>query len=160
EATAHCHRAIQLNPQFAPARLLLGTVLRRQGDHPGALAQFRKAAELNPRDPETQYDLGMELKSAHDLSGAIAAFQRAIAIKPDFEQAHYNLGITLHAQGQTEAGQKELDEINGLHEFRARLAQAKLLILKGVEALKQQHLDDAQASFQQAIEQSPSLATG
>src|SRR5262249_61362403 len=120
----------------------------------------RKRAALNPQDPETQYDLGMELKSAHDLPGAIASFQRAIALKPDFEQAHYNLGIALHAQGQTDAGKKELDEINGLHEFRARLAQAKLLILKGVESLKQQRLDEAQASFQQAIEQSPTLATG
>src|SRR6202011_4257357 len=116
------------------------------------LMHFRKAVELNPRDPEAQYHLGMELKTGGDLAGAITAFQRAIEVKPDFEQAHYNLGIALRAQGKTDAGQKELDEISGLHEFRWRLAQAKLLILQGVGALKEQKLDDALAFFQKSIE--------
>src|SRR2546429_1661477 len=44
--------------------------------------------------------------------------------------------------------------------FRSRLAQAKLLILQGVEALKKQELDAAQTLFQKSIEQSPDLPTG
>jgi len=47
-----------------------------------------------------------------------------------------------------------------LHDFRTRLAQSKSLILQGVEALKQQKLDDALASFQKSVEESPELATG
>ena len=74
-------------------------------------------------------------------------------------ETHYNLGIALRAQGKTDAAQKELDELNGLHEFRARLAQSKLLILQGVDALKQQRLDDALSLFQKSAEQSPTLPT-
>src|SRR5207248_89373 len=93
-------------------------------------------------------------------TAAIVAFQRAIDLKPDFEKARYNLGIALRAQGKTAAAQKELDELNALHEFRSRLAQSKYLILQGVEALKQQKLDDALRLFQQSVEQSPELPTG
>jgi superkiller protein 3 len=89
------------------------------------------------------------------LAGAVAAFQRAVELNPDFEDAHYNLGLALRARGKTDAAQKEMSEIRGLHEFRNRLAQAKLLILQGVGALKEQRFDDALASFQQSIEKGP-----
>ena len=134
--------------------------LRRQGNHVGALVQFRKAVEINPKDPEAQFNLGMELKAGGDLAGAITAFQRAIELKPDFEKAHYNLGIALRAQGKTGAAKKELEELSALHDFRARLAQAKYLTLTGVDALKQAKLDDALALFQKSIEQAPELPTG
>ncbi len=91
--------------------------LRRQGDHAGALAEFRKAVEIDPEDPEVQYNLGMELKAGGDTAGAIAAFRRAIELKPDFEKAHYNLGIALRAQGETGAAQKELNDLGALQEF-------------------------------------------
>ena len=64
---------------------------------------------------------------------------------------HYNLGITLRLQGQTAAAQKELSDLQGLHDFRARLAQAKALTLQGVDPLKRKQLDAALESFQRAI---------
>ncbi len=137
-AAAQFRAALRLDPKLARAHVMLGVTLRRQGDHKGALANFRKAVELDPTDPNAQYNLGMELKAEGDLPGAIAAFRRAIEVQPDFEKAHYSLGIALRSQGDTAASHKELDELNALHEFRARLAQAKLLILQGVEALKKQ----------------------
>ena len=135
-AAAQFRDAIRLDPKLARAYVMLGVTLRRQADQKGALANFRKAVELDPTDPNAQYNLGMELKSDGDIPGAIAAFRKAIELKPDFEKAHYSLGIALRAQGDTAAAHKELDELNGLHDFRTRLAQAKLLILQGVDALK------------------------
>src|SRR5206468_8040589 len=134
-------------------------VLRRKADHAGALEQFRKAVTLNPYDPESQYDLGRELKAGGDNAGAIAAYRRAIELKPDFEQAHYNLGLALRSQGDPSSAKKELDELSGLREFRTRLAQSKLLILKGVDALKQQKFDDALAQFQKSMELTPDFPT-
>ncbi len=126
---------------------MLGIVLRRQADHKGALDQFRTAVRLNPDDADAQYNLGRELKADGDTAGAIAAFRRAIELKPDFEQAHYNLALALRSQGDAGSAKKELDELSGLHEFRSRLAQSKLLILQGVDALKKQKFDDALASI-------------
>ena len=68
----------QFDPRLARAHSRLGVTLRRRGDQPGALAEFKKAAELDPKDPQAQYDLGMELKAGGDLAGAIAAFRRAV----------------------------------------------------------------------------------
>src|SRR5205807_5434586 len=95
-----------------------------------------------------------------DLDGAVTAFQRAVELKPDFEEAHYNLGIALRGLGRTQAAQKELKEIGALREFRARLAQAKMLTLQGVAALKDKKLDEALTLFQKSIEKGPELPTG
>ncbi len=159
QAAAEFRQVLRLNPRFPSAHRLLGVALRRQGNHAGALAQFRRAVDIDPNDPEAQCDLGMELKAGGDTAAAIAAFQRAIALKPDFEKAHYNLGIALQKQGQSDAGKKELDQLNALQDFRAHLAQSKLLILNGVEALKHQKFDDALPLFQKAADQSPELPT-
>ena len=159
-AATEFRKALVLDPQLARAHVMLGITLRRQGDHKGALSQFRKAVEITPKDPNAQYNLGMELKTDGDTPGAIAAFRRAIELKPDFEMAHYNLGIALRSQGETAAAHKELDELTALKEYRSHLAEAKLLILKGVDALKKQQLDNALSLFQKAIEQSPQLPTG
>ena len=159
EAAAQFRRAIQLDPGVAAAHLMLGIVLRRQADHKGALDQFRTAVKLNPDNVDAQYNLGRELKADGDTAGAIAAFRRAIELKPDFEQAHYSLALALRSQGDAGSAKKELDELSGLHEFRSRLAQSKLLILQGVDALKKQKFDDALALFQKSAEQSPELPT-
>ena len=138
---------------------MLGLALRRQADHKGALDQFRKAVALNPDDADIQYNLGRELKADGDTAGAIAAFRRAIELRPDFEQAHYNLALALRSQGDTGGAKKELNELSGLHEFRSRLAQSKLLIVQGVDALKKQKFDEALSSFQKSAEQTPEFAT-
>ena len=138
---------------------MLGIALRRQSNHKTALAEFRKAVALNPDDPESQYDLGRELKADGDNAGAIAAYRRAIELKPDFEQAHYNLGLALRSQGDASSAKKELDELSGLHELRTRLAQSKLLIVQGVDALKQQKLDQALSLFQKSADLTPELPT-
>jgi len=57
---------------------------------------------------------------------------------------------------QKEAGQKELTEINRLREFRARLAEAKLLTLQGVNALQDQQRDDALGFFKKRFRKVPS----
>jgi tetratricopeptide (TPR) repeat protein len=159
-AATQFRAALRLDPRMARAHVMLGVTLRRQGDHHGALANFRKAVELDPADPNAQYNLAMELKAEGDIAAAITAFRRAIELKPDFEKAHYGLGIALRAQGDATAAHKELDELNGLHSFRTHLAQAKLLTLQGVDALKKQQLDEALNFFQQAIDESPELPTG
>ena len=156
-AAVQYRKALRLDPKLARAHVMLGIVLRRQSNHKDALAEFRQAVRLDPNDPNAQFNLGKELKADGDNAGAIRAFQKAIELKPDFEQAHYNLGIALRSQGDPEAAHKELNELSDLREFRARLAQAKLLILRGVDALKQGQLDQARDLFQQAINEAPNF---
>ena len=51
----------------------------------------------------------------------------------------------MRSQGDIANAKKK--RVNDGYEFRARLAQSKLLILQGVEALKKQQFDDALALF-------------
>ena len=135
-AAAQFREAIRLDPKMARAYVMLGITLRRQNYYKGALASFRKAVEVDPTVRIRQTNLGMELKAEGNTAGAISAFRKAIELKPDFEKAHYSLGIALRSQGDTAAAHKELDELNQLHEFRTKLAKAKLLILQGVDVLE------------------------
>ena len=81
-------------------------------------------------------------------------------MRPDFEKARYNLGIALRAQGQTGKAQKELNEVEGLHQFRTHLAESKQLILEGVEALKQQRLTEAADRFQKSVDDAQGCRLG
>jgi len=45
-AAAEFRRAVRLEPGFAPAHTMLGVTLRRQGDHVGALAEFRRSRSI------------------------------------------------------------------------------------------------------------------
>lgn len=151
--------AIQLRPSFAEAHKRLGITLRRQGNEKGALAEFETAVKCDPKDPEGWYHLGLARKSQGDVPSAIEAFRQAIALKPDFEQAHYNLGIALRIAGHQEAAQRELTEVGGLKQFRAKLAQSKLLITRGVDELHQGRNREARQLFDQASTETPSLVT-
>jgi Flp pilus assembly protein TadD len=158
-AAADFRAAIRLRPDFAEAHKRLGVTLRRLGDEKAALAEFEAAVKSDGKDPEAWYHLGLARKSAGDLAGAIGAFRQAVALKPDFEQARYNLGIALRLAGRREDAQKELTEVSGLKDFRAKLAQSKLLIVRGVEALDQGRAREALPSFEQAAAETPTLVT-
>ncbi|MEO7144949.1 MAG: tetratricopeptide repeat protein [Bryobacteraceae bacterium] len=158
-AAAEFRAALRIRPVYAEAHKRLGITLRRLGDEKGALAELEAAAQADGKDPEAWYNLGLAQKSAGNTTGAIGDFRRAIELKPDFEQAHYNLGIALRMAGSQAAASKELGEIRGLHDFRAKLTESKALILRGVEALGQDRNDEALRLFEQASNQSPALPT-
>ena len=107
------------------------------------MKELRSAAKLDPNDAEVAYRLGMAFKAMKDDAAAVAAFRRALELRPDFERARYNLGITLKAQGRAEEARDELKDIQGLHEFRARLAESKSLIMTGAQMLEKGDMDGA-----------------
>jgi hypothetical protein len=61
----------------------------------------------------------------------------------------YNLGIALRVAGRLEAAHQELAEVSGLQEFRAKLAQSKLLIVRGVDELEHGRNREALQLFEQ-----------
>jgi tetratricopeptide (TPR) repeat protein len=158
-AAAAFRDALRLRPNYAEAHKRLGITLRRMSQPKAALAEFQLAVTCDERDPGSWYELGQARKAEGDLNGAIESFQHALTIKPDFESARYNLGILLRRHGDAEAGQKMLQEVKDLHEFRTNLTESKLRIQQGVEALKQDRANEAVQLFQRATELSPALPT-
>jgi superkiller protein 3 len=99
EAIACYRRAIEIDPENAPAHTNLGSWLRDHGKLDESIACYRRAIEIDPEDATAHYNLGISLgvQGMHDE--AIACYRRAIEINPEEPDAHTNLGGSLHVQG-------------------------------------------------------------
>jgi tetratricopeptide (TPR) repeat protein len=77
----------------------LGNVLKDQGRHTEAEAQYRRALSLKPNYAEALNNLGVTLQLLGSLEDAANSCRQAIALKPDYAEAHFNLGNILEGQG-------------------------------------------------------------
>jgi tetratricopeptide (TPR) repeat protein len=81
-------RAIELNPNYAPAHQWYSHYLVSQGDYGEAVTQIRKALELDPRSLITHTVASGILAAAGRTDDAIAEVNNALEINPDFWFAH------------------------------------------------------------------------
>ena len=84
-------RALELNPNHAPAHLYYAHVLLAQGRIEEALAESRKALELDPLFPFSHIGVGRMLQNMGDLDGAMEQYHRALEIDPSFIIARFEL---------------------------------------------------------------------
>ncbi|SOD03323.1 CHAT domain-containing protein [bacterium JGI 053] len=132
------------------ARWIVGTLLLRQGEYPGALAEFRAAQALFARTGETEnlgatfYLQGETLQRQGETEAGYAALQRAgLILRP------YRRSVWLHdllliaaegasASGARRAAHRLVDEdvaVSGRIDLRIYLAEARLrrARLRGVD---------------------------
>src|SRR5258707_893662 len=169
DAITNYRKALELAPNDATTHYNLALALKYKGESREALKEFQSALKLRPKWADAHYGIGAVWYDLQDQAAAITELRTAEALDPlnaathrllaRILAQHYNLALALHSQGDTGNAKKELDELSGLREFRTRLAQSKLLILQGVDALKKQKFDDALALFQKSAEQAPELPT-
>ena len=102
-------RALELQPDFLPARFNLGVVLGNIDRYAEAVVELQKVIAAEAGHADAYNSLGY-LESLHgDRHKAIANFQQAITIAPQHAQAHHNLGLVLLKVGEFNAGFKELE---------------------------------------------------
>ncbi len=99
EAASHFLKAIEKNPDYAPAHYGLGSVFAAQGETELALEQFQSALKLKPDYFEVYSDLAILLKRKGKLDEAIHFYKKALAIKPDDPNIHYNLANAFVTKG-------------------------------------------------------------
>ena len=91
-AIAEFREAIHLQPQLAPAHILLGASLIATHKIPDAIRELQRAVELAPREPSVH----MELAKAYELSGAafgvVKEYQILTALDPANPEYTYQLG--------------------------------------------------------------------
>lgn len=78
EAATLYRRAIQLRGRFPQAEALLGDMLRKLDDLPGAEAAYRRALHGDPNHFAAQNGLGLCLQQAGRLGEAVTAFEAAL----------------------------------------------------------------------------------
>jgi tetratricopeptide (TPR) repeat protein len=100
EAAAHYRRAIELQPDYAPAYNNLGVMQRATGKVDEAIKTYERALSLKGNYPDAHYNLANALLEKNRPQEAAEHFSIALRSIPDSAGAANNLGIALSAQNR------------------------------------------------------------
>ena len=92
EAAAAYRRALQIRPSDGTSHANLCSVLRKQGDVTGALAECRQAARLLPESAVARANLGLLLSDQGQFDEARAELAKATSLDAKFAPAWTGLG--------------------------------------------------------------------
>lgn len=99
-----CYLAILKSyPDFAPAWINLGVLMRRQGQLDAAALYLKHSVGLLPEDGRCWSNLGNALRDLGQLEEAEHAHKQSLALSPDSPETHYNLGLCLRERGDIAA---------------------------------------------------------
>jgi predicted O-linked N-acetylglucosamine transferase (SPINDLY family) len=155
ESIAACRRALELQPDWAPAYVTMGNVQQASGQIEEAMRLYSEAIALNPDFAEAYANLGSMLYKQGHLVEAIVNYEKAIGLKPDLAAAYWNLAGALKQQGQSDAA---VDYEQKALELNPHLAEVDFHLNLGDRLARQGKLDEAVAAWQRAIAFKPDLA--
>jgi tetratricopeptide (TPR) repeat protein len=94
------HEILQLDPDYAPASINLGTLHFHLRQYTKAEEYYRRATIADPGYVLAYFDLGNVLDELERMDDAIAAYRQAVALAPGYADAHYNLALAYERKGQ------------------------------------------------------------
>lgn len=97
------HLALQRNPHFHPARLLLAQWLEAQGQAEQGIALLRESTASYPTEASLPHALGLALVRHGQRQEALSALSLARQLAPENDEYTYTLAVALHDAGQVEA---------------------------------------------------------
>lgn len=101
ESIAAAKRAIEIDPNYAEAYLILGESLSMGNrDTKGAIEAFRTALRLKPDFAAASWNLGIQLSVAGDKKGAEEVYRKAMELDPEKMSSRFDLGRVLVEQGR------------------------------------------------------------
>lgn len=92
---------IQIDPDYAPAHINLGTIYFHLRQFGRAEELYRCATEADPSYVLAFFDLGNVLDELGRLDESISAYHRAIELAPRYADAHYNLALAHEHRGDS-----------------------------------------------------------
>lgn len=102
EAERAFQRAIELNPDYAPAHYWYSNLLAITGRHEEAMAESAVAKQLEPDSPSAGLNQCRTIFLARRYDGAVTCFKKMLAEEPDDINAWYMLGLVYRAKGMSE----------------------------------------------------------
>ncbi|MEB3341853.1 tetratricopeptide repeat protein [Okeania sp.] len=90
-AYAACLKALNREPEFAPACKTLGNIFQAKGDLEAAISYYNKAIKILPNFAEAYANLGSVYAKQVQWEKAIFYYQKAIDIKPNLAGVYRNL---------------------------------------------------------------------
>ena len=92
-AEADFKRAIELNPQYAPAHQRYAHTLAIVGRYAAGLEEARRAQELEPHSVAISRSMGYILYTVGEYDSALEEMERALEMDPDSYFIHFTMGI-------------------------------------------------------------------
>jgi tetratricopeptide (TPR) repeat protein len=181
----HLYQALASEPAArAQALKLLGDAYQRQGDLVRAVASYRRAIQVAPDDPRSYFLLATLHLASGETAAAEEVFRRSLRFRSLAPIVHNNLGAIAHRRGRYHEAMWYLrravwmsphsaryrynhalamaaagDLTGALVEVRAGLRidpeHAELHYLHGVIKLRQDALEEARTSFENALRSMP-----
>ena len=152
DALTHLHKAVELKPNFTPARNSLGRVYLEIGQVDKAIAIFKEIANdalyATPHYPLA--NLGLAYYQKGDYATALQYYHRALKLEPNFVFALHGLGTTYLAMKKGRLAvsylEKALQLAPKVAEIHYEYAEANLLVGR---------IAQAKISFENAIDMAP-----
>ncbi len=108
EAEQEFRRALELNPNYAPAHQWYALLLERENRLDEGLARIRRAVELDPLSPLLNTVLGRHFLLLNEPDLAFQQFRKSLQLNPNFALARMRLG---EAYLQNGSAKEALDEL-------------------------------------------------
>ena len=170
ESEASCREAIRLSPRLTAAYINLGNALSALGRPADAADALRAGLEIEPHNPLTLMNLAWALFELEDptvLGEAEALGRRAVALEPQVPTALRILGNILRRAGRHEEARACFVRAGGGNSPHAGVDRDAAVAgdraggaqhVLGTEQLQEGRLDEAEASFREALRLEPTLA--
>ena len=94
------HEILELEPDYAPASINLGTLHFHLRQYTQAEEYYRRATIADPAYVLAYFDLGNVLDELGRMEEAIAAYRQAVTLAPGYADAHYNLALAYERKAQ------------------------------------------------------------
>jgi tetratricopeptide (TPR) repeat protein len=147
EAATRFREALALQPNYGPARLLLGSSLLALGKNAEAVRELKEAATLLPEQPQTHQQLAKAFEATGNWTGAVQEWQRLVELAPQEPEYLYQSG-----RAWTKLSEWSYQEIIRLNRNSARLRQGL-----GQDYAIQGKYDLALTAYRQAAKADPKL---
>ena len=168
-ATSTLRLALNVDPEYLPAKLRLANCLLASADWDASGKLYAEIVEQHPDNPDAYYGLGRARAARHDLIGAAEAYSKACALFPDFGPAHYALALVHRSLGQVSQAEEQLRlyERNKdgappssdplLEELRSLNKSATRQVQIGIQLERQGRLEESATAHEKALEIDPQL---
>ncbi|MDX6712089.1 MAG: eukaryotic-like serine/threonine-protein kinase [Blastocatellia bacterium] len=100
EAEKHFKRAIELDPDYAPAHYGYSSLLTVTGRHTESLTQSEKARDLDPFSPASALNVCRVIYFARRYDQATACFDKLVQDQPNYKGGLYARGLMYLQQGK------------------------------------------------------------
>ncbi|MBA3711708.1 MAG: protein kinase [Pyrinomonadaceae bacterium] len=122
EAEQEFARAIELDPEYAPARYWYSNLLAMQGRFDESIMQSVIAKGLDPYSPHAEVNYGRALYYSRRYDEAAAHFHKLLEGNPDYPQFLHMMGLVLLQQGRYEEAIATLEKLYSIRPLHAAAA--------------------------------------